>query len=154
MTPQAPFSSTRNLEQHLRMFGIECETLDDEHIRLPFPQSDLVAVLRLEANWLMFRLHLREDVQDFSWDAFSRLLMLNDRILGFRFCVEGDDLYAFQDFPLSILNDRLDVYILHLFEVLDTIVPKLEAFLDAPCVGEREIDGLFDGLTVGDWRDS
>jgi hypothetical protein len=82
--------------------------------------------------------------------ALRSLLLLQDRLIGFRFSVERGDLWVLQEFPIEALNDSFRVYLDHAFVVLGTILPTLMQHLsDNRQMSDEDIDAMFGRLDAG-----
>jgi len=142
----ATFDSLEELAAALSAADIECFVRGD-FIEVPSDEAELTATLQLTGGWLVFKAYLGEWRPHFKDAGYCTLLRLHDRLIGFRFSLADNDLWAIQDFPTEALGDRFAVYLRSAFWVLASIRETLMAHLssDQP-MSEDDIDAMFERL--------
>ena len=72
------------------------------------------------------------------------LLLINQRLLGFRFAADRGEIWVQEEFPVELLNDDLHVYIHHVIEVLSTVIPSILPFFESHTrMSDDDIDAVF-----------
>ncbi len=67
--------------------------------------------------------------------------------MGLMFALDGDEVWLLQDFPLEILNERLEVYLEHASIVIASVLPTLRDYLRAGIeMTSVDIDAIFERL--------
>ena len=143
----ALYKDAEQLAAHLNDKGFDCSVDDDQGVVLELPGIGQFASIKLSAGWLVLKLFVVElGIRD-PQAAMQSLLRLNDRLIGFRFALDNQDVCVLQDFPLDILNDRIEIYLEHLSTVLEAVLPGLREYLcEGVTMTDEDIDALFDRL--------
>jgi hypothetical protein len=142
----AMFDSPEELAACLMAADIDC-SVSDGFVELPSDEAELTATLQLTGGWLVFKAYLGEWHPRFNDSGHLTLLRLHDRLIGLRFSLVENDLWAIQDFPVEALSDRLDIYIRNAFWLLGIVRHSLLHHLssDRP-MSEDDIDAMFERL--------
>jgi hypothetical protein len=139
----SPFDGPQTLANYLSAAGVDCSVGDNGFVELPVRETD-AATLKPEGGWLVFKYFVGDWPPSPSEAACRTLLLLQDRLIGFRFSVTAGEVWAMQDFPIEALGDGFHAYVHHALEMVETILPALLPHLDSNrVISEDEIDALF-----------
>ena len=142
----AIFDSAVELANYLNARAIECR-VEDDFVVLPDPDSGLTATIVLRGGWLVFKAFIADWEPKLESVALANLLLIQDRLIGFRFSVTEDGLSALQDFPIDMLTDDFHNYIDHAFYVIGAIMPTLHSHLAGGiAMSNDDIDAMFDQM--------
>jgi len=124
------YDSSNELAAALQRAGVDCEVIEDGFIKLPIGDHDYIASVRVEAGWIVFKMFVGEWGDKLPPPTLRSLLMMNQRLLGFRFSAGGGEVWVQEEFPVDTLNDDFHIYVFHAVDVLATIVPPLLPYLE------------------------
>jgi hypothetical protein len=140
----AIFDSAIELASHLDAKGVDCR-IEQDFVILPDSQSGLTATIRFYGGWLVFKAFISDWQPKEPSVASANLLLVQDRLIGFRFSVTDDGLCALQDLPIEVLNEEFHHYIAHIFHVLVAILPTLQSHFDSGhSMSDDDIDAMFE----------
>ena len=129
----------------LQRAGLECEVIEDGFIKLPIDDHNYIATIRVEYGWGVFKMFVGEWGNELPPSTLRSLLLINRRLLAFRFTAERGEIWVQEDFPLSILNDDFHIFVFHVIDVLNTVLPSLLSFFEKGIVmSDDDIDAVFD----------
>lgn len=139
------YDSSDDLAAYLQAAGVDCTLIEDGFIKVPILEHDYVATVRVEGSWVVFKMFVGDWGDDLHQSTFRSLLLINQRLLGFRFSAERGDVWVQEEFPVGILNEQFHNYLFHAIDVLSTVIPPLVAFFESgTLMGDDDIDAVFD----------
>jgi hypothetical protein len=100
------YDSSDELAATLQRAGVDCEVIEDGFIKLPIDEQDYIATIRVEAGWLVFKMFVGEWGDELRAATLRSLLLINQRLLGFRFSAERGEIWVQEEFPVETLNGQ------------------------------------------------
>src|SRR5687768_3430835 len=99
------YETSDDLASSLQAVGVDCTVIEDGFIKVPILEPDYIATVRIEGGWAVFKMFVGEWGDELHLATLRSLLLINLRLLGFRFAAERGEIWVQEEFPVELLND-------------------------------------------------